>query len=506
MATTSLVKTYTKSAYTPKWEKKPFVVDIVRLRRRVCQESYFEFVNTFWHEIVAEDPVWNWHIKVMCREAQKLSEPVFEMKPKKYDLIINVPPGSTKSTIMSILLLPWQWTRMPSLRFLGGSFDSDLSLDFGNKARRVVKSDLYKETFPNIQISDDQDTKGYFSTTLGGERRATSTGASIIGRHAHFHSVDDPINPKGVRSELDLRTAHQWMMETLPSRCVDQSVTPLALTMQRLAVDDPTGIRLERKTGVPVRHICLPAEVSDNVKPAIFKNKYKDGLLDPRRLPRQVLQNKLEELGNYGYSGQFEQTPTPLSGGMFHWDKIIVSDRPHVKSFQMVVRWWDKAATKEAGAYTAGVLMGMLKDDNAIPRFWILDVVRGQWDTWTREKIIRKTAESDEVIWGSKYYIGMEQEPGSAGVDSTKATIIRLAGFKVVGERASGDKFERADPFSVQVNAGNVGMVKATWNYAYFTEMKFFGPGCKYKDQTDASSGAFKKLSKKKLIAGAAGF
>lgn len=492
-----------------RWEKprNPFAIDKVALRRNICREDYYDFIREFWEEVIAEDPVWNWHIKVMAHEFQKLAEQVFSNKPKQYDLITNVPPGSTKSTVFSILSTPWCWSRMPSLRFLNGCFSGDLSLDLGNKARRVVKSDLYRETFPNIEISSDQDTKGYFSNTLKGERRATSTGADIVGRHAHIIGVDDPINPTGARSPADIIMANNWMTETLPSRCVSQSLTPIFIVMQRLAIDDPTGSRLERDAGVPVRHICLPAEISDNVKPRILRNKYKEGLLDPVRLPRSVLQTKRAELGNFGYSGQFEQRPVPLSGGMFQTNKIQILTPPPYAEFSYVIRWWDKAATSEgSGAYTSGVLMGIRLKATEVPRFWVLDVIRDRWDTFTRERMIRQTAEADAVIWKRKYIVGLEQEPGSGGKDSMLSTTWNLAGFKVISERATGDKFERADPYSVQVNAGNVALAPGIWNKPYLEEMKYFGPTCKYMDQMDASSGAFNKLARRRIKAGSAGF
>lgn len=502
---TVLVKEYPRVGRPRVVPSNQMKFDKVALRRNICRESYFDFVRVFWEEVIAEEPVWNWHIRIMANEFQKLAEPVFRNEPKKYDLIFNVPPGSTKSTIFSILSLPWLWTRMPSFRLLNGCYSSDLSLDFGNKARRIIKCDLYQETFPEIQISADQDTKGYFSNTLKGERRATSTGADIVGRHAHGQVVDDPINPAGARSPSEIITANNWMSETLPSRVVSASVSFLALVMQRLAVDDPTGMWIEREAGTPVRHFVLPAELSNEIKPKIFANKYKDGLLDPIRLPKVVLENKRADLGNYGYSGQYEQRPVPLSGGMFQWDKIFITQPPPYGEFLYVIRWWDKAALAHGtGAYTSGVLMGMRIKAHEVPRFWVLDVIRGRWDTAQRERVIRQTAETDIAIWKRKYIIGLEQEPGSGGKDSALASTWNLAGFKVISERATGDKFERADPYSVQVNAGNVGMMPGVWNKAYLEEMKYFGPTCKYMDQMDASAGAFNKLARRRVKAGPA--
>lgn len=141
---------------------------------------------------------------------------------------------------------------MLSFRTLGGSFDKDLSLEFGTKARRIVQSEHYQELFPEVVITSDQNAKSHFANTSGGVRYSTSTGASATGRHAHLIGVDDPINPRGIRSQAEVISANEWMRETLPSRCVDPNITVLMCVMQRLGIDDPTGERLSRsKLWVP---------------------------------------------------------------------------------------------------------------------------------------------------------------------------------------------------------------------------------------------------------------
>ena len=123
-------------------------------------------------------------------------------------------------------------------------------------------------------------------------------------------------------------------------------------------------------------------------------------------------------------------------------------------------------------------------------RIWILDVVRGQWDTWEREKLIQLTAKLD----GRAVKIGIEQEPGSGGKESAQGTIKNLMGYDIDADRPSGDKTQRAVPFSKQVNGSNVYMTQADWNMIYVNELTMF-PNSKYKDQVDASSGAFTLLT-----------
>ena len=77
-------------------------------------------------------------------------------------------------------------------------------------------------------------------------------------------------------------------------------------------------------------------------------------------------------------------------------------------------------------------------------------------------------------------------------------TIRNLAGYGCYKECPTGDKVFRADPFSVQVNNGNVQMLVADWNHTYKDELRNF-PFSTYKDQVDASSGAFLKLTQKRV-------
>ena len=126
---------------------------------------------------------------------------------------------------------------------------------------------------------------------------------------------------------------------------------------------------------------------------------------------------------------------------------------------------------------------------------WVVeDVKRGQWSTHERESIIRETAEVD----GGRCKVWVEQEPGSGGKESAEGTIRNLAGYSVYSERPTGDKVFRADPYSVQVNVGMVSLLAGPWNAKYIEEHRFF-PYSTFKDQVDASSGAFSKLVARRI-------
>jgi predicted phage terminase large subunit-like protein len=489
------------------------VISERKLRAAVWRKSFYEFFKAFWPTVVAERLVLNWHIGYLCHELQIMAERVFSGQPKLYDLVINIPPGSSKSTIVSVLFPAWCWTRMPSLRYIGGSYDHALAMRDSVASRDIVESELYRDTFPEIEMREDQNTKGRFVNKHMGGRIAVSVGSRVTGYHAHIIGVDDPLNAEQALSEADTKKANRWMTNTLPSRGIFKTDTPMILVMQRLAQNDPSGEKLER--GGRVKHICIPAELlydKDggllvNVQPPELIKYYRNNLMDPRRLSKRVLKEFEAQMGAYGYAGQYLQDPVPLGGAIFDIAKLKIDEV--APRMVRLIRAWDKASTADAGAWSAGVLIGLDKHDD----YWILDVVRGQWAPANRERIIQQTAQLDRAGANGRL-VGMgeqpvdveiilEQEPGSGGVESTQNSIRMLHGYRVLGKKVTGDKEARAYAFASQVGVqDHVHVLNRPWTKLYIEELKFFPMG-RYKDQVDASSLGFNRIAKPKRVVGA---
>ena len=480
------------------------------ITRELCGRSLFKFIETMWPEVSAEKFIPNWHIPFLCEQLEQVARQVADGRPREHDVIINIPPGTTKTITCSIMFPIWCWTKWPHFRFICASYHKDLALETAEYARDLIRSDSFKAIYPDLMIKEDKDTKGNYKVmhrekyanarssrwVPGGNRLSTSVGSSTVtGFHAHILIVDDPLNPEQAASEVELAKANRWMSTTLPSRKVDKAVTATILIMQRLHQDDPTGHWLG-KGKKNVRHICLPGELRHYgklLRPIEMRKFYKDDLLDPVRMNWTVLKDMEADLGQYGYAGQVGQDPSPPGGGMFKVDNIVkITQAPHPANVVKRIRYWDKAATEEgkADTYTAGVLMWQLTDS----RWVIMDVKRGMWGTDQRERIIRAQAEAD----GQDTFIYIEQEPGSGGKESAQGTILNLAGFACYADRPTGKKEFRADPYSVQMNNGNFRMLTADWNFQFLEEHRLF-PYSTYKDQVDAAAGAFNQLVKKRV-------
>jgi predicted phage terminase large subunit-like protein len=393
------------------------------------------------------------------------------------------------------------------MRFITASYSGALSLESAEYCRELIRSQQFQEMYPDVDIKEDKDTKSNFKivrkeivsvgraprVTTGGGRYSTSVGGTLTGFHGDMLIVDDPLNPTQAVSDIELGNANRWMEQTLSTRKTDKAITPTILIMQRLHQDDPSGHMLAKQKE-NLRHICIPGEITnyrDKLHPPELAENYIDGLMDPSRLPWKVLNDLEADLGQYGYAGQIGQDPTPPGGGMFKVDHFaIVNSMPPKPDILHTVRYWDKASTQDGGTYTVGVRMSRLYNN----RWLIEDVKRGRWETHQREKIIKETAMAD----GPHVTIWIEQEPGSGGKESAEGTIRNLAGYSIYAERPTGDKVFRADPYSVQVNNGAFMLLNGMWNREFIEEHRFF-PYSTYKDQVDASSGAFHKLVNKKI-------
>lgn len=287
-----------------------------------CRQSFHRFFLEMWETIEAVDFVPNWHIAYLCDQLQEVYETWARKEPQP-DVLINVPPGTSKSTTVTQLFPAWLWLKKPSIRIISSSYAAALSVAHAIKSRDCLTHPKFARLFPgHIEPKDDQDGKTDYRNTKGGQRFSASTGGAVTGNHADFIILDDPIKPDEASSPASLKAAKKHQ-ETLATRKTDKARSVTILVMQRLHENDPAGVWL--KSGKALRHICLPGELTPDsktgelgtdVKPRALAARYVDNLLDPRRLNRDALAGLKVALGSYGYSGQILQRPSPEEGGL----------------------------------------------------------------------------------------------------------------------------------------------------------------------------------------------
>lgn len=317
--------------------------DMIEIERQACSDSFYEFFLSFWDTVVQEELQLNWHIKYICDELQYLAPFLKDRKKKPYDLVINVPPGSTKTTIILQMFPAWLWVVDPTLRIISSSHSSPLSIESASKTRDIITSPRFKLLFPKILLRSDKYAKTAFENTKNGTRDVTSTGSSITGRHAHIKLMDDLQDISKSASKPDREQAVNHM-KTLFTREVEKGNSINVLIMQRLHELDCTAYLLGLTSKRKVKHICLPAEESEKVSPPEVRKYYINGLLDPVRMSAEILADKKVELGTYGYQSQFQQEPTPPEGGLIKWAWFNMIDKEQFLQENSVFHFWADTA------------------------------------------------------------------------------------------------------------------------------------------------------------------
>lgn len=444
------------------------------IKSELCKRSFYYFLQEFWDIVIPETPVFNWHIKYLCDELQYLNSFVVDRKPRPYDLIINISPGSTKSTIVTQMYNAWVWTTDPSQRFITTSYSHYLALAQSVKTRDIILSDKYRAYFPNVAMKADQSGKSDFWNTSGGQRFTTSTGGTITGIHAHQIIIDDPINPKQAVSDVERESANAFISSTLSSRKIDKEITPTILIMQRLHEDDPTGMLLSKNK--KIKHINLPAEDNGNIKPPELAKNYVDGLMDPIRLSRTILAEAKVDLGSYGYAGQYDQDPSPKGGGLIKKDWFPIIDW---KQEYNNLTWHfvaDTAYTTKEENDPSGYLSYAKTGNEYIIRF-------AQTERLEFPELC-EALQAFAHLHGYTHRSMVEVEPKASG-KSLVQTLRRETNLNVKeGIPPSKDKVSRVKDTSPIMESGRVSIIRGGWNRDFLDQLTTF-PNAKHDEYVD---------------------
>jgi predicted phage terminase large subunit-like protein len=451
-------------------------------------------VENFWHYRIVMNPrltlKGKWFPRML---AAKLRTFYDDFKAgKKPVMLLCTPPQHGKS-LSVIDFIAWCVGHDPELRVIYSSFSDRLGIRANLRMQRALDSKPYRMLFPNTRLNDkhivtiaERSLRNHDVLEFVGHEgyfRNTTVLGSITGEALDLAVIDDPIKGRAeAQSDVTREKTWNWMTDDVLSRFSEYA--GMIMIMTRWHVDDPAGRMIEH-FGKHVTVVRFPAlaeqdELYRKVGEPLFPQlKSLEFLLERRKLYTEA-----------SWAALYQQNPFIVGGGIFPIDKLTtlpIFDRSRILKS---VRYWDKAGTEDGGAFTAGALLHMLKDN----RFVIEHVVRGQWSALDREEKIKFWAERDRAnSRPGAYEVGVEQEPGSGGKESAESTIRNLRGFKCYADKVTGSKEIRAEPFAAQVQGGNVYLVAGNYQNDLLDEMVSF-PNGKFRDQVDACSGAFNRL------------
>lgn len=472
--------------------------------------SYGEYIYPGWYR------AYEMH-RYICFYLEKvLAYLAGDMKDGIENLMILTPPQHGKSVTVSNIFPSFALGKIPNLRILMASYGADLATDNSREVRNIVLSHEFQAVFGKygatdapVQLSSDSraTSKWDLAQPHRGGMIAAGVGGAFSGRAKGLVLLDDLLKDHRAAESPDVRDdVWDWLRSSVIPRA-----RAIVLVMTHWHPDDPAGKFMKLMVTNPKAKqwtiIALPGFALDPGEYASSIEEQRQKMLDgvylplkdplgrapgevlcPAMLTREEMLKVKETSEDYFFSALYQQLPYSKAGQKYKraWFKTVTKI-PDGVTILFIVRYWDKA-NSSSGDYTAGVLMAYCSDGF----FYIIDVVRGQWTSYERDRKMLKTAKSDMQMWG-RVKIWHQQDPGSAGKDSAEATNRLLMGFPAKFEPVTGEKEDRSDPLESAFQGGMVFLLQGAWNEAFVEECVAFNKG-RYDDQVDAGSSAYNKL------------
>lgn len=464
----------------------------LQLEQERCEKEHLFFTRRFFLPRMGFKFSVNWHHEYIADAIDQV------IAGKIPNLVINVPPGSGKTELLTNLIARGM-AKSARSRFLYLSFSQSLVEDVSATARNIVKSDDFQRLWP-VVISKNTDAKASWKTTVEGYEAghvySASMGGQVTGRRAGTLAdegftgaiiLDDPLKPEDAFSKTARNKANRKILNTVNSRKAKSS-TPIILIMQRLHTEDPTNFVMTGNVPGEWHQITVPALVDDayiatlpqHIQSKVPRDVERDEKGRQSYWPlKESLQSLLQlekggqdkdgaTVSRYTFSSQYQQAPKKLGGDLVKAEWFQRYKELPVLKWRAI--WADTAQkTKEHNDYSVFLCAGLGHDN----RLYIIDVRRGKWESPELIKeakaFINKHKDGNTKI-GKLRYMAIEDK--SSGTTLIQ-TISRQTTLPIRAIQRGIDKLTRTMDVVFYVEDGNVLLPEsAPWLLSYIEEIE----------------------------------
>lgn len=449
-------------------------------RREQAPKGLHAFLRAAWPLVVPNaEFVDNWHVGAVAEHLEAQS------RGELARLVINVPPGSSKSTSVSVMWPAWEWTWKPGTQWQFGAYADTLASRDSLRCRSLVETEWYQALWGDVWRPDmTRWLAAEFYNNRGGARKALSVGGSATGFHAHRQVVDDPLKAADAHSPAALEKARTWWFETMASRVIPGNNTR-TIIMQRLHDRDLAGLAAEQGytvLSIPMEHFAAARRVRTSI--GFEDPRTQEGeLLCEARWPRAEVERRKLEFGPDGYAAQDQQDPVPQGGAIYReeWLSQFYQERPELYGMQVVITGDCAFKSHDTSSYVA-IQVWAYKP----PNFWLLDEIRDHLDFLGTVAAFKAL----HARWPMSTAILIEDKANGPAVINMLSKV--LPG--VLPIEPDGSKEARAYATQPVFAAGNVWLPDpsiAPWVFDWITEHKRFPRGTA-NDRVDAQTQALR--------------
>lgn len=433
--------------------------------------DFYKFFRWSWPILSKEEFIPNWHIEYIARRLHKIGLSIIKReRPEYLKYLFNVPPGSTKSSLISQSWPVWLWTLDPTIKILNCAYADDASLKNSFFAKAIIKSDDFRVVFQPYfkagygrELELIRDLTDDWHNNFGGQYYATTTTGQATSMHFHLLIFDDPQNAAIADSDTKRKASNRLHDLTFPSRKINKDITPSVYVMQRFNMEDTIGHEMAKTE--EYYHCCLPAELTEHVYPAELRERYTDGLLDPVRGSRAILEKQKDSLGSFGYAGQYLQWPFPDGGGLVKKEWFVIIEENEAPQNVVWDLWIDGAYTEnKANDPTGFMFTGYDPANNTLT----VKFAESRW--MTTPDVIAHTKDLMADFGGPASMIFIE--PKASGysfiqllLQETLFNVTRITGRLVRDGKAA-----RINYAAPKIQSSRVRLVRGNWNDEFITQ------------------------------------
>lgn len=441
----------------------------------ILRNDFAAFVHRGFLEVVPNAKFLpNFHIDVLAAAMEEIRH------GRSKRLIANLPPRHLKSFIVSVAFPAFLLGHNPSAQIICASYGQDLADKHARDCRALMQTNFYQRIF-STRLSPDKTAASNFETTAGGCRLATSVTGPLTGRGADYIIIDDPLKANEAHSESNRNAVNEWFDGALYTRITNKETGVIVVVMQRLHEDDLAGHLIEKGgwSVLSLPAIATQAEVFDietPYGPRRFERQEGD-VLHPARESRETLAALKRSMGDWAFSAQYQQTPTPRGGLLVKaawFQRYTETTLP--KSFEQVVLSCDTAnKVSELADYTAITVWGIKG-----PRYFLIDVIRRRLNYPDLKRTIKDLAAG----YRATSVLIEDRASGTQLIQELKYEGVHT----VVGCSPDGDKVMRLHAQTATIENGFVYLPnEAPWLGDFLHEVTSF-PNSKHDDQADSLS------------------
>lgn len=427
------------------------------IRARMCEADGLYFSRYFFKQRTGGKMIVAPHHKVI----QETLDRVIDGEIKR--LIINVPPGYTKTELATINMMGRGLALNNRARFMHLSYSHNLALLNSSTTRNMIKSQAYQAMWP-MSLRDDADSKAMWWTEHGGGVYASSAAGQVTGfRAGHMEDgwqgaliIDDPVKPDDAYSEVVRDGVNNRFNETIKSRLAVET-TPMIVIMQRIHYHDLSGYLLRGGSGEMWHHLNLPV-IIDNSQAYPEENTHgipiQHGLPDGWLWPFKHNESHRVSLESHRrtFEAQYMQNPRRFNSEGALWNEGMISAAHALNIHRELARTVvaiDPQATNSDESDETGIAVASSYGGGDERQYSVDADYSGKYSPngWaTKAMEAYKTHDADAIV--------IETNQGGDMAEDT----LKNAGFKgrIIRVHASKGKYARAEPISALYAQGRV--------------------------------------------------